>query len=201
MDLGAFFCRLTAVEADLSSYRGPGLHLNTGGDFVDWRRFPNPRLVSAGAVRLKKKRSLLWIELSRYSFYECVMAATASRNISGPPAEEEAAEPLNMSGGDGTSGGMGPWEQSVELRLGRIEVKLDTLPTRNDLLVMLIATLTIAMAVVAVIVGAMGWLETRAARVQATAVQPAAAPPAPIVIQLPAPPAQSPPSSRKSDAS
>jgi hypothetical protein len=96
---------------------------------------------------------------------------------------------------------MGPWDQSVELRLGRIEVKLDTLPTRNDLLVMLIATLTIAMAVVAVIVGAMGWLETRAARVQATAVQPAAAPPAPIVIQLPAPPAQSPPSSRKSDAS
>jgi hypothetical protein len=53
---------------------------------------------------------------------------------------------------------------------------------------MLIATLTIAMAVVAVIVGAMGWLETRAGRVQPVAAPPIAAPaPQPIIIQLPAP--------------
>ncbi len=76
----------------------------------------------------------------------------------------------------------------ADARMGRVEDKLDTvierlgrLPSRLDMLGYLIGTVAAFLALTAVIVTSMGWLETRASRVQ----PPSPSAPQPIVIQLP----------------
>jgi hypothetical protein len=76
-------------------------------------------------------------------------------------------------------------------RMGRVETKLDMvvaglskIPSRIDLVGYVIAVLTIFLAVVGILLAGMGWLETRASRVDAKSEPQIAA--APIVIQLPA---------------
>ena len=61
-----------------------------------------------------------------------------------------------------------------DARFGRIEDKLDEvlrvmgkLPSRAEMIGYGAAAFALAVAIVAVIVGAMGWLETRAARLEA----------------------------------
>ena len=75
------------------------------------------------------------------------------------------------------------WAKISEARMTRMEDKLDQIirrlaatPTRIDLLGAFVA----ALAVLSIVFAGLGWLETRAAR-----IQPAPAPAAPIVIQLP----------------
>jgi len=81
--------------------------------------------------------------------------------------------------------------EHLRMTLDTIQRQLEILPTlgtKRDLVTYSIAGLTIAIATVAIIVGGLGWLETRAGRVQPSAT-PAATPvtPQPIIIQLPAP--------------
>lgn len=73
--------------------------------------------------------------------------------------------------------------------MGRVEGKLDTiierlagLATRSDMRNYVLTAIGIMVAIVAILVTSMGWLETRAARAQPPV---SATPPQPIVIQLP----------------
>jgi hypothetical protein len=84
----------------------------------------------------------------------------------------------------------------LESRMERVETKLDTIierlggiATKSDMRDYLFVALGLVIALIAVLVTAMGWLETRAARVQPTSVQQPPAPTAqPIIIQVPYPP-------------
>lgn len=103
------------------------------------------------------------------------------------------AGPLKPTGGDGTSGGMETrvtrleeWAKVSDERLGRIETKIDgvaltlgKLPSRAEAIGYAVGGIAVAAAIVAIIVGAMGWLETRAARLGPPT-------PVPIIFQLPA---------------
>jgi len=107
--------------------------------------------------------------------------------------------PLETEGGGGDSTGMDQrvtrleeWAKLSGERFTRIEDKLDKiltelgrLPTREAVLGYAIGGFALAAAVIGIIIGAMGWLETRASRVDTSA--PAAAP---MIIQLPAPATQ-----------
>ena len=75
------------------------------------------------------------------------------------------------------------WAKVSDQRLGRIEAKLDVLPTKTDMLGMFLAVFV----VLGLVLAGLGWLETRAARIQA-------APSPPIIIQMPTPPAANTPS-------
>ncbi len=110
----------------------------------------------------------------------------------------DAAPPILKAGdGDGTSGGMESRVARLEEQMAGVrddlrDIKdslrvLPTLPTRRDLVSYFVGAASLALAVVATIVGGLSWLETRAARITP---QPGPnLPVQPIVIQL-APPAQ-----------
>jgi hypothetical protein len=108
--------------------------------------------------------------------------------------EEKPREtPLSSGNGGGTFDGMEGRMSALEAHVKHIqsdlgEIKaslliLPTLGTKRDLITYTLTGLGFAVAMIAVVVGGLGWLETRAARI---ATPPA---PAPIVIEVPAPPA------------
>lgn len=108
-----------------------------------------------------------------------------------PGNDNEQTALLQTTGPGGTSTGMEErvtrleeWSKVATDRLGRIETKVDALPSKTDMLTMFIATF----AVLALVFGGLAWLDGRANRYaqQQSGSTPAVAP-APIIIQLPAP--------------
>ena len=71
------------------------------------------------------------------------------------------------------------WAKLSDQRMGRLETKLDALPTKGDMLAMFLAVF----AAMGLVLAGLGWLETRASRVPAPLT---AAPPA--IIFVPAQP-------------
>lgn len=110
--------------------------------------------------------------------------------------DEDAPEDLRKGSGGGNSGGMDQrltrleeWAKISEERAGRVEGKIDgivarisSLPSKGELIGYAIATAALLVAVVTGMVSGLGWLETRASR-----MQPVSAPvlAAPIIIQVP----------------
>jgi hypothetical protein len=109
----------------------------------------------------------------------------------------DRAERLRKPGGGGGGGATGILEGRVthlEQRMGLVDTKLDTIierlgkiPERSDMRGYLLLALALFVAIAALLIGAMGWLETRAGRVQPLAQGSAGAAPQPIVIQVPYP--------------
>jgi hypothetical protein len=92
--------------------------------------------------------------------------------------------------GKGPPDGMNPRIDHLEGRVDRIEQKLDTIierlgtiATRGDMRTYLLTAIGIFVAIVAMLVTALGWLETREARISAPPAPP------PQVLLVPAPPA------------
>ena len=119
--------------------------------------------------------------------------------VANPPyiGTDLAARRARETGG-GEGGGSGG--EDLNARVGKLEVHIDYmrgdlaeikgllsglahLPTKQDLRNNLTAIITIGVAILAILVASMGWLETRAARIQGQAASPPAV--QPIVIQLP----------------
>jgi hypothetical protein len=128
-----------------------------------------------------------------------------------PPDKEEGTEPdiavanpayigtpkaerMWERGGGGSGGGgdfLGFLDGRVthlEQRMASVDTKLDSiiqtlgrLPERSEMRQLLLVALALFVAVMAMFIGGMGWLETRAGRVQTAAPSP----PQPIVIQVP----------------
>jgi hypothetical protein len=108
-----------------------------------------------------------------------------------PPEQEVSKdESLKSGNGGGTFGGMEGRLLALEAHVTHIqsdlgEIKeslkvLPTLPTRHDLDTWRWQWIAAGIAIVASIIGGLGWLETRANRMEPPAA------PAPIVIQVPA---------------
>ena len=114
---------------------------------------------------------------------------------------------MRTGDGDGTSGDMERRvtrleEQMLGVREDLRDIKdqlrgfgalLPTLATKRDMMNYLIAGLTIVVAIVGLVIGGLGWLETRTARVQPAT---SATAPAPVVIQMPPYAAPAPPARR-----
>jgi len=111
---------------------------------------------------------------------------------------EAPGSPLKGGGGgdiyDGMEGRVSALETHMEYvradlgeiksALRELSTEIKTLPTKRDLNGYVIGGIGLALAAIAIVIGGLGWLETRATRIStpsASAVQP-------IVIQLPAPP-------------
>lgn len=134
------------------------------------------------------------------------MAPPPSKTGDGPETDAPVANPTYIGtdraerqhGGGGPGGGNPPDVTDnrlshLELRMGGVEGKLDTIidrlggfPTRPDMRNYLLLAVGLFVAVAGMLIAGMGWLETRAARVQ-PAQQAAAPAPQPIVIQVPYP--------------
>jgi hypothetical protein len=144
------------------------------------------------------------------------MAKSESRYLMAPPSKDDGAPsdpPVSNppyigtdraerqsgfgGGGGGGAGGNNVRIDHLELRMSSVESKLDTIierlagvSTKSDMRNFLLLTGTLFVAVCAILVAGLGWLETRAARVQQAPI--ASAPPAPptaqpIIIQVPYP--------------
>ena len=119
---------------------------------------------------------------------------TAERRA-GAAAERAEAALLKAGGGGGTSGGMDQRitrleEQMIGVRDDLRDIKqavqvLPTLPTKRDLQNFALTGIGLALAVIGIVIGGLGWLETRQTRI----APPSSSAPAiaPIVIQLPSP--------------
>jgi hypothetical protein len=108
-----------------------------------------------------------------------------------------------MSGGGGGGGGdFGILESRVanlELRMLNVDTKLDTIierltkiPERSEIRQSLLVAIGLFVASMALFIGGMGWLETRAARVQDAVAASTPAALQPIVLQVPLPAQQKP---------
>jgi hypothetical protein len=104
--------------------------------------------------------------------------------------EEYARRIINNSGG-GPPNGMNPRLDHLEARVDRVEGKLDSIierlgviATKADMRTYLLTGLGLFLAIVAILVADMGWLETRVTR-----IEPAPSPPpSPMIFQIsPAP--------------
>ena len=74
---------------------------------------------------------------------------------------------------------------SVDTKLDSIIATLGRMPERSEMRQLLIVTLALIVTIVALFIGGMSWLETRAARIQ-PAPSPISAP-QPMIIQIPVP--------------
>lgn len=89
-------------------------------------------------------------------------------------------------GGGGPPDDRNPRLDYLEARVDRVEGKLDTIierlgaiATKADMRTYLLTGIALFLAIVGILVAAIGWLETRAAR-----IEPAAAPPTPMIFQI-----------------
>jgi hypothetical protein len=67
--------------------------------------------------------------------------------------------------------------KSMDARMEQMDGRINHLPTKRDLTDNLLVCAAIGVAIIGLVIGGLGWLETRATRVQAA--------PTPIVIQVP----------------
>ncbi len=131
-----------------------------------------------------------------------------------PPEEEVGAEPEAVVAAPhyigtpkaermrGSGGGAGGGDVSViegrvmylEQRMAAVDDKLDKIieklakiPEAVDIRNYLLLALALFVAVATMLIGGMGWLETRAARVQPMQQGSVSSPPQPIIIQVPLP--------------